>query len=497
MTSTVDTPASAGPTSSGPLRADPVRVTARLDGPLSRGLWLVKWLLVVPHLVVLTFLWIAFAVLTVVAFVAILVTGHYPRSIFEFNLGVLRWSWRVGYYSYGALGTDRYPPFTLGPAPDYPAALDIAYPQHLTRGLVLVKWLLALPHYVIIAFFVGGGFAASGAASGAGTDRGWTSGGLIGLLVLIAGIALLVTGRYPRGVFDLLLGMHRWVLRVSAYTALMTDDYPPFRLDLGGSEPSAHAGPASSVAPGPVAPVTVDAVTVDAVTVDPGPTWSTGRIVTVVVGSVLLLGGVGAAVGGSAVLAADRGGRDASGFLNTPTRTFTGQGYALVFDPIELSGEAASQNLGAIVGDVRVHATGAAEGPGVFVGIGPADAVDGYLAAVERERVVRIGTTGTAQQQLPGGAPATPPTQQTFWVASAAGPGTQQLTWTVAEGRWAAVVMNADGSKPIVTDLSAGAMAPGLSWLWIVQFIAAGIGLLAGALLVLLAVRRQDWHVRR
>jgi uncharacterized protein DUF4389 len=108
MTSAVDSPADAGPTSTGPVRASPVRVTARLDDPLSRGLWLVKWLLVVPHLIVLGFLWIAFGVLTVVAFVAILVTGRYPRSIFEFNVGVLRWSWRVGYYSYGALGTDQY-----------------------------------------------------------------------------------------------------------------------------------------------------------------------------------------------------------------------------------------------------------------------------------------------------------------------------------------------------------------------------------------------------
>ncbi len=216
-----------------------MRVNARVDIPLSRWLWLVKWLLVVPHLVLLALLWLAFGVLSVVALVAILISGRYPRAIFEFNLGVLRWTWRVAYYAFGALGTDRYPPFTLGPVPDYPATLDIDYPERLSRGLVLVKWwLLALPHYLVIAFFVGGGESAATAADGSGQAGGWSfAGGLIGLLTLFAGVALLFTGRYPRGVFDFLLGMHRWVLRVTAYAALMTDRYPPFRIDLGGSEP--------------------------------------------------------------------------------------------------------------------------------------------------------------------------------------------------------------------------------------------------------------------
>ena len=215
----------------------PVRVDARLDAHLSRWLWLVKWLLAVPHHFVLFFLWVAFFWTSVAAFFAILITGRYPRRLFEFNLGVMRWGWRVSYYAYSALGTDRYPPFTLGEAPDYPAQLHVPYPDHLSRGLVLVKWwLLALPHFLIVGILVGGG--AWFAWSSNTQNYSWSGVGLIGLLVLIAALVLLVTGRYPRGLFDFILGLNRWVLRVAAYTALMTDAYPPFRLDTGGEDPA-------------------------------------------------------------------------------------------------------------------------------------------------------------------------------------------------------------------------------------------------------------------
>ncbi|WSP94924.1 DUF4389 domain-containing protein [Streptomyces sp. NBC_01233] len=202
----------------------PVTVSATLDAPLSRWLWLVKWILAIPHYIVLAFLWIAFLVICVIAFFAILFTERYPRALFDFNLGVLRWSWRVSYYSYGVLGTDRYPPFSLGPEPDYPARLDIAYPERLSRGLVLVKWwLLAIPHYLVIGFFTG-------------AHGGWWSAGLIGLLALIAVVTLAFTEKYPRDLFDLVIGLNRWVLRVTAYATLMTDAYPPFRLDMGAEE---------------------------------------------------------------------------------------------------------------------------------------------------------------------------------------------------------------------------------------------------------------------
>src|SRR6266487_4687015 len=115
-------------------------------------------------------------------------TGRYPRGLFEFNVGVLRWTWRVCFYSYNALGTDRYPPFTLADVPDYPARLHVDYPQGLSRGLVLVKWwLLALPHYLVVG-----------------------------------------------------------------YVTLMTDAYPPFRLDMGGQEPAPDTAGAEAITPTPV-----------------------------------------------------------------------------------------------------------------------------------------------------------------------------------------------------------------------------------------------------
>jgi hypothetical protein len=215
----------------------PVRIEGKLDPSLSRWLWLVKWALALPHYILLGFLWIGFAVLTVVAWFAILFTGRYPKAIFDFNVGVMRWTWRVTYYSYSALGTDQYPPFTLADV-EYPARLDVAYPERLSRGLALVKWwLLAIPHYLIVGLFTSGLIWTSTELEGTGDGVLQIGGGLIGILVLIAAVVLTFTGRYPQGLFDLIMGLNRWVYRVLAYATLMRDEYPPFRLDTGGEDP--------------------------------------------------------------------------------------------------------------------------------------------------------------------------------------------------------------------------------------------------------------------
>ncbi|MEX0790282.1 MAG: DUF4389 domain-containing protein, partial [Actinomycetota bacterium] len=166
----------------------PVSIEGTLDEGLSRWKWLVKWFLAIPHVVVLVFLFIGVIFASIAAWFAILFTGRYPRAIFDYNVGVMRWGWRVSYYCFEVLGTDKYPPFSLEEDPDYPARLAVEYPEKLSRGLVLVKaWLLALPHLLIVGLLAGGSYSVT-------TDESamqLTYPGLIGVLAVIAGLALL------------------------------------------------------------------------------------------------------------------------------------------------------------------------------------------------------------------------------------------------------------------------------------------------------------------
>lgn len=446
--------------------APPVVVTGRLDDHLSRWLWLVKWVLVLPHLLVLAVLWPVFVVTTAVAGVAILVTARYPRGLFDLNAGVLRWTWRVHYYSYGALATDEYPPFTLRDVPDYPARLEVRYPEHLSRGLVLVKWwLLVLPHYLVVGLLVGGGWWAFGAADDGARVEGP---GLIGVLVLVAGVVLAFSGRYPRPLFDLVVGLDRWVLRVAAYAGLMTDSYPPFRLDMGGSE----AGSATVQIPeeprtGP-------------------PRGSAGGTAAVLGGALLLLPALGLLAGAGAVLWADQTQRDDAGFLTSGTTVLSTSTAALVTEPLDLRLSGPDDlYVDDVLGEVRVRVA-STDGAPVFLGIGRAADVERYLAGIEHDVVtdVRGGDRDDVRYvRRTGSDAAGTPAEQSFWYASSTGTGTVEEVVEPSDGRWTAVVMSPDAAPGLSVEADVGAEAPVLGW------VAGGLvlgGLMLGAVAVVL-----------
>jgi hypothetical protein len=469
-------------------QAYPVRVDASLDAPLSRWLWLVKWVLVIPHYVVLAFLWLAFIVLSAVAMVAIVITGRYPRAIFAFNVGVLRWTWRVQYYAVGAFGTDRYPPFTLAEDPSYPAHLEVEYPQRLSRGLALVKWwLLAIPQYIIVGVFTGSGlwFAWQYGEQ----QHSWAGLGLIGILAVIAAVVLLVTGRYPEQIFDFVLGMNRWVLRVAGYAGLMTDKYPPFRLDMGGRDPGTLTLPPAALQDVPEGPDLPAASLPPALPSAPRG-WTAGRIVSVVIGAVLVLCSLGLFGGGGWALWAQTNRH--GGYADLATATYSVPGYALASDTIGLhlaTGVAAD-----LIGTVRIRVTPvSATGP-AFVGIAPASAAVRYLAGVEYATVRgAAGDHGTYTEHS-GSAPAVPPRQAGIWTTYAAGPGTQTLTWTVRSGDWMVVAMNTDGSRPVSLQVNVAATLPALPWIAAGLLIGGIIFLTGGILLIAVPLRVASRH---
>ena len=172
--------------------AYPLTLEGHLDPKLSRWQWLVKWFLAIPHFIVLAVLWTAFAVLTMVAFFAILFTGRYPRRIFDFNVGVMRWSWRVGFYA-TVHDRDRPLPAVHARRCGLPGPARRGLSRAAVPGLVLVKsWLLALPHLILVGLFT--------ASWGFGDRNGWRfglNGGLLEALALIAGVALLYHRHLP------------------------------------------------------------------------------------------------------------------------------------------------------------------------------------------------------------------------------------------------------------------------------------------------------------
>ena len=183
-------------------------VTFEVEYPerLSRGLIFVKWLLAFPHWLIVGIFGYLVELTTFISWFAILFTGRYPKALFDLAVMYFRWNTRM--LAYVALLRDEYPPFSGGAEPEYPVRLDIEYPERLSRLLIFVKWLLAIPHILILSLL-----------------------GLVAVLVYVIGwFAILFTGRLPRSLFDFLVGYGRWGLRVNAYILLLRDEYPPFSM---------------------------------------------------------------------------------------------------------------------------------------------------------------------------------------------------------------------------------------------------------------------------
>jgi hypothetical protein len=185
----------------------PARYDLEYPERLSRWKIFLKWLFAIPHFIIVYLLQIVGGVMTFIAFFAILFTKKWPKGMFDFMVQIQRWTTNV--FVYGVtLQRDEYPPFS-GDAGEYPLQLEIDYDENLSRWMIFVKWLLVIPHLIVLAFLLLAAY----------------------VVVFIAFFAILFTARYPRGLFDFVVGVSRWTLRVNAYAQwLMTDRYPPFSL---------------------------------------------------------------------------------------------------------------------------------------------------------------------------------------------------------------------------------------------------------------------------
>ncbi len=183
----------------------PLRYDVEYPERLSRWLIFVKWLLAIPHFLIVYALSGVANIILLIAFFAILFTKRFPRGLFDFVVNIYRWN--ANLTAYTGLLRDEYPPFTWEPG-KYPVTFEVEYREEFNRWLPLVKWLLAIPHYIALVFLTI----------------------VAAVLWIIAFFAILFTGRFPRGLFDFIVGVIRWDYRVNAYVYFLRDEYPPFSL---------------------------------------------------------------------------------------------------------------------------------------------------------------------------------------------------------------------------------------------------------------------------
>ena len=224
------------------------------------------------------------------------------------------------------------------------------------------------------------------------------------------------------------------------------------------------------------------------------PTWGPGRVLALVLGSLLALVALGLATAGVALVLAHVTARDSAGFYTSPTERFTTSTYALTSEDIQLGGvrgHGADRALDALNATVRVRAS-APDGGRLFIGIARTATLDRYLAESAHAEVSEVDALPFSYDTVRHAgttAPAIPDTQR-FWAASASGAGTQALTWEPEGGRWSVVVMNADGSPPVAADVSVGAKTNAVMPVGIVLLGLGVLGLTGAAGLIFVGARR-------
>lgn len=217
----------------------------------------------------------------------------------------------------------------------------------------------------------------------------------------------------------------------------------------------------------------------------PRPAWTAGRIVALVGGVLALVGALGSVAVGGAILFVDHEKR-VGDYLTSDEILLTTEGYAVVADEIDLEGLPSDS----LLGRGRLRVTGTDSGQSVFVGVARADDVDEYLRSVERATLDEISDPATRYVDHSGGAPVSPPADLDIWVAQSSGTGSQVVDWSVEPGRWAVVVMNADGTAGIDVDADVGLTVPWLREIAATLIGVGGLGLLVGGALIFLARRR-------
>jgi hypothetical protein len=218
--------------------------------------------------------------------------------------------------------------------------------------------------------------------------------------------------------------------------------------------------------------------------------WTRGRITALVIGSLLVLASVGLLGGGVVALWANATQRDAAGYVTTDVHTFSTSGSALATEPARLDSPGVGWLYSSVLlGNVRIRVTPANTDSALFVGIGPTDEVDRYLAGVSHSVISDFWTNAVEAngRGTPGSAPGT----QDFWVASATGPGAQTLTWDPANGSWTVVVMNADGRPGVDVGADLGAEYPALLGIAIGVLAIGALLLVVGGFLIAGAIRRS------